>query len=346
MPRTRSLAWAELKIGILAVLAIGIAATVIAMVGNQGGFFWQRYALRTQFDDVQGLKEGAVVRVAGVEVGTVTSIRFEGAAVEVAMELSDDMMPRITSESRASIGSLSLLGEPVIDITAAVGGTPLEDGGVVPASPSAARLSDVAESAQGTLGRVGEVLDDIRDGEGTVGRLFTDPALYDGLRAFVTSGTELADGLNRGDGTLGRLLRDGSVARSLESSMANLDQVLARVRAGEGSIGALLQDDAFATALAATTRNFDELSARLNRGEGTAGRLLNDSQLYERMTGVFGRLDEITTRLDSGEGTAGQLLRDDALYENMNQAVAELRNLLTDVREDPKRFLNIRVSIF
>ena len=346
MPRTHSLAWAELKIGILAVLAIGIAATVIAMVGNQGGFFWQRYSLRTQFDDVQGLKEGAVVRVAGVEVGSVTSIRFEGAVVEVAMEVSDEMVPRITTESRASIGSLSLLGEPVVDITAAPAGDSLGDDGFVTARPAAARISDVTESARGTLGRLYDVLDGIRDGDGTLGRLFTDPGLYERLQAFVTSGAELTEGLNRGDGTLGRLLRDSSVVRSLESSVANLDVVLARIRAGEGSLGALVQDDEFATAMTATTRNFGALSARLNRGEGTAGRLLNDSQLYDRMTDVFGRLGEITARVDRGEGTVGQMLRDDALYENMNQAVAELRSLLADVREDPRRFLNVRVSIF
>jgi phospholipid/cholesterol/gamma-HCH transport system substrate-binding protein len=64
------------------------------------------------------------------------------------------------------------------------------------------------------------------------------------------------------------------------------------------------------------------------------------------MTDVFGRLGEITARVDRGEGTVGQMLRDDALYENMNQAVAELRSLLADVREDPRRFLNVRVSIF
>ena len=59
MPRTRSLAWSELKIGILAVAALVLAAMIIVAVGGQSGFFWQRYELKTKFANVQGLKSGA-----------------------------------------------------------------------------------------------------------------------------------------------------------------------------------------------------------------------------------------------------------------------------------------------
>ena len=75
MPRTRSLAWSELKIGIIAVAAIALAVMLIVAVGGQGGFAWDRYTLQTKFANVAGLKSGAVVRVAGVEVGKVTEVR-------------------------------------------------------------------------------------------------------------------------------------------------------------------------------------------------------------------------------------------------------------------------------
>src|SRR5919202_934237 len=110
MPRTRSLAWAELKIGIVAVAALALAAMIIIAVGGQGGFFFQQYELYTKFPDVKGLKTGAVVRVAGVEVGKVTGIEFSGAEVQVVLKVNDKMKQRITTDSRASIGSLSLLG--------------------------------------------------------------------------------------------------------------------------------------------------------------------------------------------------------------------------------------------
>ena len=71
MPRTRSLAFSELKIGIIAVTAIAIGAALIIAVGGQAGFFWQQYPLRTRFANVQGMKSGAIVRVAGKDVGKI-----------------------------------------------------------------------------------------------------------------------------------------------------------------------------------------------------------------------------------------------------------------------------------
>ena len=58
MPRTRSLAWSELKIGLLTLIAIVIAAGVIFLLSGEGGFFWQRYTLKAQFPNAGGLKTG------------------------------------------------------------------------------------------------------------------------------------------------------------------------------------------------------------------------------------------------------------------------------------------------
>ena len=91
MPRTRSLGWTELKIGIISVAALAVAASVILMVSGAGGMPWQRYTLKTKFDNVAGLKSGAPVRVAGVEVGSVESVTFNGADVEVTFQLSREM---------------------------------------------------------------------------------------------------------------------------------------------------------------------------------------------------------------------------------------------------------------
>jgi phospholipid/cholesterol/gamma-HCH transport system substrate-binding protein len=71
MPRTRSLAWSELRIGVLTVVAVIIAVLTVFLLTGSRGFFWQRYNLKTQFSTVPGLTSGSPVRVAGGEVGTV-----------------------------------------------------------------------------------------------------------------------------------------------------------------------------------------------------------------------------------------------------------------------------------
>jgi phospholipid/cholesterol/gamma-HCH transport system substrate-binding protein len=52
------------------------------------------------------------------------------------------------------------------------------------------------------------------------------------------------------------------------------------------------------------------------------------------------------SQLNEGQGTAGQLLKDKQLYENMNGVVGDLRSLVADIRKDPRKFLNIKVSVF
>jgi phospholipid/cholesterol/gamma-HCH transport system substrate-binding protein len=346
MPRTRSLAWAELKIGILGAAAIALATMLILAVGGQAGFFWQRYELTTRFDDVKGLKSGAVVRVAGVEVGKVTDVRFSGAGVEILMEVSRDMQTRITTESRAAIGSLSLLGEPVIDITPSQEGQPLPEGGFVPPGRAPGQLADVAEGATRSLEQATALLAEIRAGKGTVGRLFTDDQLYQEVQTFVAAAADVADHMRQGRGTLGRLATDPAAYQQMTRSLANLEAITRRVNAGEGPLGRLLRDEQMGESLSAISRNVDGVTGRLNRGEGTAGKLLTDAELYDRLNRVAGSVDQLSARLAEGEGTAGQLLQNTQLYENMNAAASELRGLVADIRKDPKKYLNVRVSIF
>jgi phospholipid/cholesterol/gamma-HCH transport system substrate-binding protein len=346
MPRTRSLGWSELKIGIITMVSIALAILLIVAVGGQGGFTWQQYDLKTKFPDVKGLKSGAVVRVAGVEVGKVDEVQLSGSEVEVVLKVNDENKSRITTESRASIGSLSLLGEPVIDISPSTQGTPLNDGDFLPAGRAPGQLTDVAEGATQTLEQVTGILQEIRGGKGTIGKLFTDDQVYKEVNGLVASANLVAGELGRGQGTLGMLIRDPVAYRRFNAALGDLQEMTRRINAGEGSLGRLLKDDALAKSITSASANFDQLSSRLNRGDNTVGRLLTERELYDKFNVLTSRLDTLIGDLQKGEGSAGQLLRDKQLYENMNGAASELKLLIGDIRKDPKKYLNVRVSIF
>ncbi|HYT68671.1 MAG TPA: MlaD family protein [Vicinamibacterales bacterium] len=346
MPRTRSLAWSELKIGVMAVAALALTAILIVAVGGASGFAWERYELKTNFENVQGLKSGAIVRVAGVEVGKVTRVRLAGSGVEVVLSLKKENRVRVTTDSRATIGAMSLLGEPLIDVSPASTGTPLKEGDFIKANKPAAQLSDVTASANEGIVEAAALLKDIRTGKGTVGKLFTDEALYREFNAFVDSANAVTASINRGRGTLGKLTNDPKAYDELNASLANLKEITRRINAGEGSLGQLLKDDKLAKSLSATSGNFEQISGRLTRNDNTAGKLLTEKELYDRLNSTVNRLDELTKSLNSGEGTAGQLLHNKEMYDNMNSAANELKGLIADIRKDPKRYLNVRVSIF
>jgi phospholipid/cholesterol/gamma-HCH transport system substrate-binding protein len=346
MPRTRSLGWTELKVGILSVVAIGIATAVIFMVSGEGGFFWQRYTLKAKFDNVAGLKPGAPVRVAGVEVGTVKGVSISGTDVEVTFQLSREMQPRITTSSVAMIGAVSLLGEASLDLTISRVGSPVPEYGYVPSRRTPGQLADVAEGATKSLEQATQLISDIRAGKGTVGKLFTDEALYRDVQGFVDAAENVAQSLRSGRGTLGQLLNNEAAYRNLEASLRNLQAMTARINAGEGSLGKLLNDSKFADSLTSATASIDTLTGRINRGEGTAGKLVTDPALYNRLNSLAERLDTLGTRLNEGQGTAGRLLHDQQLYDNLNGAATEMRGLVSDIRKDPQKYLRVKVSIF
>jgi phospholipid/cholesterol/gamma-HCH transport system substrate-binding protein len=303
------------------LVAIVITATAIFMLTGDRGFFWQRYNLKTRFTNVAGLRPGSPVRVAGFDVGTVDRVEFVGEEVEITMQVNQSMQQRITTESTAYLGSVSLLGESAVDINPSTAGTPIEEWGYIRQGGSRGQIADVAESATRGVEEITRLVEDLRGGKGTMGRLVTDDALYVELQRFVSTAGDLAESLKAGDGSLGRLINDPKTAESLEASLVNIETLTRRISAGEGSLGKLIAD-------------------------GTAGRLLTDDALVNRLTSVVERMDLLTERLNAGEGTAGQLLKDQELYENMNGAVRDLRMLVADIRRDPRKYLNVRVSIF
>ena len=346
MPRTRSLAWAELKIGVLMIAALVIAAITIFLLTGTRGFFWQQYSLKTRFPNVAGLQPGSPVRLAGVDVGEVDDVQLVGEQVDVVFTVNETFRDRITTYSIAKLGSVSLLGESAVDIEPSAAGTPIPEWGYVPTGKPAAQLADITESANQGISELTGLIHDVRVGRGTVGKLMTDEQLYADLNRFVATANDLTQGIKEGRGTLGQLVNDPKAAQALAASLKNIEDMTRQLNAGQGSLGKLLTDDSFSRSLTSATTNLDTLVGKLNRGEGTAGKLMTDPAVFNQLNSVTQRLDQLVTSLNAGDGTAGRLLKDKQLYENMNAAVADVRTLIANINKDPRRYLNIRVSIF
>jgi phospholipid/cholesterol/gamma-HCH transport system substrate-binding protein len=346
MPRTRSLAWAELKIGLVSIFALFMAGLLIFLLSGEGGFFWQRFGVKTVFANVAGLKAGAPVRLAGVEIGSVKDVQFTGDRVEVVMEVKKSMAPRITTASVAALGSVSLLGESAVDITASSRGTPVPEWGYVRSGPSPGSLTDVADKASAGIEQLSGLIGDLRSGKGTMGKLLVDDSLHRELDSLLTAYEQVARNLSNSNGSIGRLTKDPAMAKALEGSLQNLEAVTAKIRSGEGSLGKLLNDDAMAKNLTSLTANLDSATARMGRGDNTMGKLFTEKELYDRINSMSERFDKVAASLQQKEGTMGLLLNDKAMYEKFNGTLDEARSLIAAIKADPKKYLNIRVSLF
>jgi phospholipid/cholesterol/gamma-HCH transport system substrate-binding protein len=58
------------------------------------------------------------------------------------------------------------------------------------------------------------------------------------------------------------------------------------------------------------------------------------------------KLSDLSDKLNSGEGTIGKLLQDPSVYNNTDQLLTESRNLIQAIRQNPKKYLTIRLKIF
>src|SRR5262249_30052139 len=192
-----------------------------------------------------GLKRGSPVRLAGVEVGDVDTVGLADAEVEVVFQVNKMYRDRITTDSVARLGSVSPLGERSRAITASSTRTTMPVWGLVPQGKPAAQLSDITDQASQGITQLSGLIQDLRTGKGTAGKLLTDEQLYVELNRSVGSANALTTSIQQGKGTLGKLVNDPKAAEALEASLKNVEEMTTKLNAGEGSLGQLLRDDTF-----------------------------------------------------------------------------------------------------
>jgi phospholipid/cholesterol/gamma-HCH transport system substrate-binding protein len=345
-----ALTWTELRVGVVTIVSLSVLAFAILYIGGGGGSpFAPKYHVRALMTDVNGLKPGAPVRLGGVEVGTVTRVDFapEGGAgmVEVVMRMDRRVKLRITTESKASLGSLGLLGEKAVDITSATHGQSIEDGGYLSAAtedPFRGLLTDASGSTQ----HLRKILSRMDAGEGLIGKALRDEELYDRMLDVSVRLQKFMSKVESEKTPFGRLTTDAEMSQRLADSVKSIEAIVSRVERGDGPLGALVSDEKAARDLKSLVTNLDEISSGLRKGDGTAGRLLQDEALFKSLDSLSGRLDAVLGRLERGEGAAGRLLHDPELYDNLNGALKDLRGLLGDVRRDPHKYLRLKLSLF
>jgi len=381
MPKTRkSVSLSELRVGLLVLISLVILVLLILNASGDINPFAKKLRLRARFVDANGLREGSEVRLAGVRVGKVDRITLlppsdapNAPRVEAAMLVNGtiDGRPaneRIRTDSQAQQGSPSLLGnEMLINITPGTAlGQPVADNTILPSS-SSNTVNDFATSGTDLAQRLSKLSDEIsiivknvKEGKGTVGRLFNDESLYNNLNATVRDIEDLTVQIKSGNGSAGRFINDPALYENANEIAKNLKVLSDDLRAGKGTAGKLLNDDelyrrinAVAERVNHSIDQLDEMIAGVNAGHGTLGKLVKDEQIYNDARAAIARFNTAADRIDNvvaaaqrGEGTVGKLLTDETLYANVNQLSSESVKLLYDFRQNPKKYLTVKFQLF
>ena len=92
--------------------------------------------------------------------------------------------------------------------------------------------------------------------------------------------------------------------------------------------------------------NGNGLLADARGGKGTLGKLITDDSLFKKYDDIGTNLSSVTHKLDGNEGTLGKFFNDPQLYDNLTGLTGDMRLLMKDFRQDPKKFLRVKFAIF
>lgn len=359
MPSQKQLKWSQLKVGLTVLAASVTLMFLIFLMSGTGGLFTKKIQLRSYVDNANGLREGAPVRLAGVDIGNVTKILVvhdptkQLTPVEVTMKVNTRYLFNLRKDSLTLLSTAGVLGETYIDIDSSQATGPQVQDGDVLRSREVPDFGDMVRAGQGTLQnmdallkRLDRIVAFVESGQGSVGKLLYDPTLYNRLNSTVSEFQGLVNQVAQGKGTLGKLFSDDELYRKANATVDKLNVVIDDLNAGKGSAGKILKDPVLYDNANATIANVRKLTDDVNAGKGPIGMLAKDEEFARKLRNTMDKLSAISDRLEAGEGSAGKLLRDPSLYNNADQMLVETRGLVKSIRENPKKYLTIHFKVF
>jgi phospholipid/cholesterol/gamma-HCH transport system substrate-binding protein len=359
LPSQKQLKWSELRVGVTVIVASLILALLLFLMSGTGGFFTKRITLISYFDNAGGLRIGAPVRLSGVDIGNVSAIRVVNdkdkriTPVEIVMKVSTKYGFNLRTDSKTSLDTAGVLGETFLDIDSSQAIGPLaQDGDTLPILQHP-DFNEVVRSSQSTLQnmdallkRADRILAFAESGKGSLGKLIYDPTLYDQISQMVKQFQGVVDEIAKGQGSLGKLINSNDAYNKFVATLDKMNAVVDDLQAGKGTAGKFLKDPALYNNANDTIANLKKVSDDINAGKGTLGKLAKDEELAKKIDTTVTKLAALTSDLEAGKGTVGKLFKDDTLYNNANHMLEETQGLIKAIRENPKKYLSIKLHIF
>jgi phospholipid/cholesterol/gamma-HCH transport system substrate-binding protein len=358
VPSRKDIQWSQLKVGSLVLVALAALVFIIfRMSASTGGLFAKKINLSCYFDNAAGLAPGAPVTLEGVTIGNVTHIRVVPGhnpnPVEVTMTVGEEFVNGLHTDSLATITQAGVLGNSFVDIDSThANGPPPVNGTVLKASGSPT-LQDVIGGANSSvteinalIKRVDVLIDTMNSNRGTIGRLINDRQMADKFDQATANLEVITTDIRNGRGTLGKLLTDDTLYNRFNSSVNHLNNVTAALDSDKGTLGKVIHDPTLYNNINEAVKNTNELLEQINSGKGALGEAVKDPAFAKKLDDTVTQLDTILANLNAGKGSAGQLLKNRSLYDHLDATSAEAERLIRSIRQDPKKYLVIRLKLF
>ncbi len=276
-----------------------LSLAFFTIILSRENYLAKTYPLEVVFEDVMGLRDGDNVVIRGMTVGKVKQLELRDDGVHITATLRRPL--RLKEDYAVRVVSTSVLGGRYLQV---------DEGRTGAEMPPDALLRgetprDLMVLAADVVADFREITAKVRSGEGTLGKLVADEALYNDARDLMAQLKQAAG--------------EGGLLAKLDGAAGNLEEITAKVRSGEGTLGKLVADEAL-------YNDARDLVARLKQAAGEGG-------LLAKLDGAAGNLEGIAAKINRGEGTLGKLVNDDGLYDETMATLGDARKTLDDIRE-------------
>jgi phospholipid/cholesterol/gamma-HCH transport system substrate-binding protein len=300
----KHLMWSKLKVGAVVTAALAVILITVIFAGSLENLFSNNITIFAQIKDVRGLRSGSPVWLSGIEEGSVKDIRLHSQyGTLVTLAISSDAAEFVKKDSTATVMTMGLLGDKYVDISNGTDSSDKIGAKDVLKGKVQLEMGDIVEATAGSLSKVSDVIEQL------------------GL---------IVKKIDNSEGTVGKLLSDPSVFNNLRDSTKSLSVVFNNLRDSTRSLSVTLNE--------------------IETSKGTLRLMINDPSLYNNLDKASRNLTVVLEGLDAGKGTAGKLLKDEEMAKQLqeavtgiNQTVFELKDMLKDIKGNPKKYFKFSV---
>ena len=337
MPEVQQVEWARFRVAVVGLVALTILGTLLYLLTG-GTAFKEKATLYLYVPDATGIGPNSPVEVDGINVGKVSAVRLSGSpdpnrVVRVSIRVERTMLQSIPAESFAQLSVASPVGDKFVDITSRGTGVRRPDTEITfREEPDIFKTLDLTGLEQ-QLRDIDKVLDDIETGRSPLGQFVQGTQMYDDLRRRFTQMERDVRAAANTTSNVGQVLYSDQMYQRVLAPIQELDQTLGKIQSGQGPIGQVLRDTAQYEQTRATLQDLRSTLESLS-----SGALLQSDEMYKvwnrSVTSLIQAVDQFNT---------DPMFRTSEVYDNLNGFAAGTAKSLRDFRQDPRKYLRMRL---
>jgi phospholipid/cholesterol/gamma-HCH transport system substrate-binding protein len=304
-----------------------------------GTLLEQKVTLYLYISDATGVSAESPVRVDGIDVGVVKKVELTNSKdpnriVRVVIAAERKKLAAISTDSVTQLSTDTLLGDKFVDISSGKSPDHIAPNGELHfrAQPDLMRTIDFTDFER-QIRIVDATLADIESGASPLGQFVLTDTVYMNLRKkFIELQAAIADA-KRATSLAGGLIYTDALYRQLEDPFVQLDRKLALLQSGQGEFGKLLRDPAQYDQTRASVQDLRKAIVSIR----SADYIVSDS-MYSAWNHTLAGLIQQVEEFD-----ASPLFSSSQIFDNLNGAAGEMRKTVKEFREDPRKFLHLKV---